>query len=251
MYKTNWVIENKILAGACPKKGQESVMKKIYKIDIIVNLMYEKIHKKVQIDYTGFEVIHYGVNDMFVFDQDKKLVELRDQILDLVNKDKVIYIHCLGGHGRTAILTVLLLAKYYKWGYEKALSEWRKLHASRKDLGKHGKKGASPQTSTQLLQIQRVLKNNVIQDKLYFYHEKGKWGEFSNFYPIKIEYKGLVYPTSEHAFQAQKFKNKDYQKEIQKANTPELAAALGRQKVSTRYKWGKDLDAIIQKYKNQ
>jgi hypothetical protein len=61
-----------------------------------------------------------------------------------------------------------------------------------------------------------------------FYGTADEYGEFSNFagYPIKIG--KHLWPTSEHYFQAMKFKDKSQQAEIRKANSPMLAARMGR-----------------------
>lgn len=61
-----------------------------------------------------------------------------------------------------------------------------------------------------------------------FYSVGDEFGEFSNFaqYPITIN--GESWPTSEHYFQAQKFNDAAYRAKIRKANSPSLAARLGR-----------------------
>ena len=61
-----------------------------------------------------------------------------------------------------------------------------------------------------------------------FYSVGDDFGEFSNFahYPITIKKKR--YPTSEHYFQSQKFKEPKDREEIRKANSPMLAARMGR-----------------------
>ena len=61
-----------------------------------------------------------------------------------------------------------------------------------------------------------------------FYSVGDEFGEFSNFaaYPIKLD--GAVWPTSEHYFQAQKFKDPRIQAKIRKAKTPMIAARMGR-----------------------
>ncbi|MDD3900678.1 MAG: NADAR family protein [Fermentimonas sp.] len=63
---------------------------------------------------------------------------------------------------------------------------------------------------------------------IHFYSLNKEFGEFSNFalYPVKL--KGKEWPTSEHYFQAQKFEDQSYQKEIQRAHSPMKAAELGR-----------------------
>lgn len=63
---------------------------------------------------------------------------------------------------------------------------------------------------------------------IHFYSTTGEYGCFSNFaaFPIKLD--GKLWSTSEHYFQAQKFEDADYREKIRKANSPMLAARLGR-----------------------
>ena len=65
-------------------------------------------------------------------------------------------------------------------------------------------------------------------DVVNFYSVGDEFGEFSNFaaYPITLD--GERWPTSEHYFQAQKFTDKAYRQKVRKANSPMLAARLGR-----------------------
>lgn len=61
-----------------------------------------------------------------------------------------------------------------------------------------------------------------------FYSVSDEYGEFSNFarYPITIKKKR--YPTAEHFFQSQKFKAPKDREDIRNANSPMLAARMGR-----------------------
>jgi ribA/ribD-fused uncharacterized protein len=61
-----------------------------------------------------------------------------------------------------------------------------------------------------------------------FYSVSDEYGEFSNFAGYSILLKGKRWPTSEHYFQAQKFKDVSHQEKIRKAKTPMIAARLGR-----------------------
>lgn len=71
-----------------------------------------------------------------------------------------------------------------------------------------------------------------------FYQVKGKYGCFSNFSNHQVSYDNLIFPTSEHFFQAMKFVDNDlrpYSKEhellfnkIKDASSPTLAKKLGR-----------------------
>ncbi|WP_367874296.1 NADAR family protein [Luteolibacter sp. Populi] len=73
---------------------------------------------------------------------------------------------------------------------------------------------------------------------IHFYSTGDPYGEFSNFaaYPITLGKK--KWPTTEHYFQAQKFADPRDREEIRKANSPMLAARLGRdRKKKLRADW--------------
>ena len=71
-----------------------------------------------------------------------------------------------------------------------------------------------------------------------FYSVGDEYGEFSNFAPYSISLDGMLWPTTEHYFQAQKFKDEAYRQKIRKANSPMLAARLGRdRKQKLRRDW--------------
>jgi N-glycosidase YbiA len=67
-----------------------------------------------------------------------------------------------------------------------------------------------------------------VTTEVLFYSVGDDYGELSNFaaYPIRLD--GATWPTSEHYFQAQKFKDHKLRERIRKANTPAEAARLGR-----------------------
>ena len=76
------------------------------------------------------------------------------------------------------------------------------------------------------------------RERVEFYSVNDEFGEFSNFalYPVKLD--GQTWPTSEHYFQAQKFKDKAYKNKIRKAGSPIQAARLGRdRKQKLRRDW--------------
>ena len=66
-----------------------------------------------------------------------------------------------------------------------------------------------------------------------FYKTSDEFGEFSNFAAYSFSLNGKVWPTSEHYFQAMKFKDKKDQEEIRKAKSPMLAARMGRSRKRT------------------
>lgn len=74
---------------------------------------------------------------------------------------------------------------------------------------------------------------------ILFYSNRSEGKEFSNFYLSPIKLDGLIWPTTEHYFQAQKFPhNPKYMEEIRKAYSPTLAKKLGgSRKIPRRSDW--------------
>jgi ribA/ribD-fused uncharacterized protein len=85
-------------------------------------------------------------------------------------------------------------------------------------------------------------------DVINFYSSSDEHGYLSNFaaYPINLD--GKTWPTSEHYFQAQKFKEPEHQETIRKAGSPMIAARLGRsRKRPLRRDWESVKVAIMRK----
>ena len=69
-------------------------------------------------------------------------------------------------------------------------------------------------------------------DDINFYSVIDDYGCFSNFAPYSIRLGGKSWPTSEHYFQAQKFKDEAQREAVRKAKSPMVAARLGRDRTS-------------------
>jgi ribA/ribD-fused uncharacterized protein len=68
------------------------------------------------------------------------------------------------------------------------------------------------------------LGSNINQSEpIHFYHSDQPWGELSNFSRHSIFVDGVIWPTTEHYYQAQKFKSKQDQELIRSMATPMLA----------------------------
>lgn len=58
---------------------------------------------------------------------------------------------------------------------------------------------------------------------------RGEFRFLSNFYPAEVEIDGIVFPTAEHAFQAQKTLSERWRRYISHQSTPRLAKKIGRE----------------------
>jgi ribA/ribD-fused uncharacterized protein len=71
-----------------------------------------------------------------------------------------------------------------------------------------------------------------------FYSVGDEYGEFSNFAPYPITLGKKRWPTTEHYFQAQKFEDVGHREAIRTANSPMIAARMGRdRKKKLRRDW--------------
>ena len=76
------------------------------------------------------------------------------------------------------------------------------------------------------------------QQKIEFYSVGEAYGEFSNFSAHPIKMAGKVWPRSEHYFQAMKFLDRNDREKVRKANSPAIAARMGRsRKLKLRPDW--------------
>ena len=64
----------------------------------------------------------------------------------------------------------------------------------------------------------------------------GRYRAFSNFYPARVRFDGVVYPTVEHAFQAAKTLDPTWRQVMREASTAGIAKRYGRQ-VPLRDDW--------------
>ena len=87
-----------------------------------------------------------------------------------------------------------------------------------------------------------------------FYSDKQAYFEFSNFARYSVEFCGITYPTSEHAFQASKFigtpRGNEYAEIIRSRLSPAKIKILARQKRVGGYKWKTDLNPTIEAYQD-
>lgn len=83
-------------------------------------------------------------------------------------------------------------------------------------------------------------------DSLDFYSVKDAYGEFSNFalFPITID--GVIWPSSEHYYQAQKFLDPALQEQIRSQPTPYKAAQMARNpEMPLRDDWDDVKDGVM------
>lgn len=93
---------------------------------------------------------------------------------------------------------------------------------------------SEPRNKITGLRVRPILEwSTSMNEPIKFYSTGDEYGEFSNFASFPIRIGKRVWPTSEHYFQAMKFQSKADQEEIRQANSPMLAAKMGRDRKRT------------------
>lgn len=161
---SNWVICNNLIQGSYPGHPELNVHMKI--LDSILDCgvttfvsLLEAHEQSMFRPYKAYvkslapqtEFVELPIPDMGVTD-DKIISEVADTIADGINnRNKVYYIHCWGGHGRSGTLVALVLNKL-GLPCKEALFCVKQCHQTREYNGDI----PSPQTSEQLSQVYRL-----------------------------------------------------------------------------------------------
>lgn len=83
---------------------------------------------------------------------------------------------------------------------------------------------------------------------ILFYGANKDNGVFSNFFPCSdLKINGLLWPTTEHFYQAQKSLDKEMQDIVRLSKTPHEAAKIGRYKIQVREDWDAIKPAVMYK----
>src|SRR5690606_34828523 len=103
-----------------------------------------------------------------------------------------------------------------------------RLVGGRRRRGRRGRRGPRGSSRAASRTADASVVTMAARRGIRFYSAGDEYGEFSNFAPYPITLAGKRWPTSEHYFQAQKFDDPKQREKIRKANTPMIAARLGR-----------------------
>lgn len=85
---------------------------------------------------------------------DKKMLALIIELIEELKTGRILYVHCWGGHGRTAVVVCVILAYMYQLTAAEVLKRVQRYHDCRIDP--QGAK--SPQTAPQRDQVKRLVR---------------------------------------------------------------------------------------------
>eukprot|EP01105_Mastigella_eilhardi_P015523 TRINITY_DN355_c1_g2_i1.p1 TRINITY_DN355_c1_g2~~TRINITY_DN355_c1_g2_i1.p1 ORF type:complete len:226 (+),score=70.60 TRINITY_DN355_c1_g2_i1:3-680(+) len=102
------------------------------------------------------EFIHFPIYDKQTA-PDNEVAALVQRLLDIVVAGKKLYMHCMGGHGRTGTILALMLAHLYALEAYEALELCTKWHDTRQDCKEKPGMYHSPESHAQKAQVYRML----------------------------------------------------------------------------------------------
>ena len=123
-------------------------------IKTIVDLTHEDDHLFPYTVPQQMKKITFPIEDMSTA-KDKPTLDFIKTCMES-SKEGPLYIHCLGGHGRSGLISAILYATLYEKSGEEALLAVKEAHAKRKTMHPKMRKLGSPQTKAQKKQVMRL-----------------------------------------------------------------------------------------------
>lgn len=158
MQRCSYFIPNKALFGSYPsrlKRGETAVKYN----EIVQELEENGVRYFIDLTYKGEEFIsHYETKYTYINypigDQKPPVnwttfASLIIKICDIINRlnpDEKIYIHCRGGHGRSGVVVACILCYYFSISPKEALELTTKYHSNRREMSDKWRRIGSPQT---------------------------------------------------------------------------------------------------------
>jgi hypothetical protein len=169
----NWVIPGKLIAGYYlgsihSKLNQNEKMEFIKKqgVTTIVDLTKEQLHEyAVPRHITRY---NFPIEDESS-DNDGEVMKAVSTILPIIRDARkgVVYVHCLGGHGRSGVVVSVVLGQYLKLSADMAMYITSATHATRPYQNPKEAPSSSPQTDGQVKQVRRLLYKFAEDDNVY------------------------------------------------------------------------------------
>ncbi|KAH3760206.1 phosphatases II [Pelomyxa schiedti] len=172
---TNWGVPGRVLVGAFPR-AETLAAALASGVTVFVCLvqedemtrsggMYLERARKMVTDsptkYPGvkardLELIHFPMYDKQTR-SDPETADLIRILLEKLEQGKILYLHCMGGHGRTGTILSLLLGRMNGISAAEALALCEERHETRQECIEKPGMYKSPETHEQKSQVYRML----------------------------------------------------------------------------------------------
>lgn len=158
--RSNYFIPDLCLFGSYPDSNHIKQLLDInvkYFVDLTTEDENLPSYEKMVENYIHFPIVDRRMPSPKEIEKFKSFI---DNLVEIINNNNKIYIHCRGGHGRSGVVASILYKIFYNITPNEAMTEINKLHRKRLDnMEKMGievgksftqlKKWGSPQTEAQ------------------------------------------------------------------------------------------------------
>ena len=243
MDQVSVLIDKRLLFGAYPNENMLASLEKLGVTTLVDLTTQREIKKKDKYEIKeDLKYIKYSIIDGKAPLNVIKFEKFISNLIGDYGKGEIIYIHCRGGHGRSSVVSIVLIKLILDLSLNDAIVMVREIHTKRKKMSLKAIKMGIPQTK-----IQTRFLNDYFGSDIYFYDKSRLYFELSNFYRSDLIIDDIKYKSVEHYYQSQKFVKTcpDFSNIIIGQTTPGKAFYLAKQIKRNRYKWMKDLNIII------
>ena len=167
---SSFFIPNQCLFGSYPTQEDLGKLEN-WGVDIIVNLT-SYFEKKIKPYTTTVKVVYFTIPDRGIPLDVLKFCAFIVHLVNEINQNKKIYIHCKGGHGRAGLVVASLLCYKTKMPPSIALMQTsmyhslRPVHSYNKKSNIYRKKKGSPQTLQQKQFVFELFKPFIVDTNL-------------------------------------------------------------------------------------
>lgn len=121
-------VDRRIIVGAIPQDPSTLVA---YGVTVILNLSGKEYSVDEKIIYLSYPIGSGKAPSI------KMANEILARLLDFNSQNHIIYIHCVGGHGRAGTIAALLVGRLYQWDAIDAIQYVEKMRETREDTSRN------------------------------------------------------------------------------------------------------------------
>lgn len=150
MERCSYFIQDKALFGSFPTQEQVYELER-YGVRCFIDLTNTD-ERKITPYTTQYKYIKYPIADRKIPENWKSFAQLiieTRRVIENLNNNEKIYVHCKGGHGRSGIFVACILCYYYNIPPEEALKRTNDYHSKRPEMREKWRKLGSPQGKKQ------------------------------------------------------------------------------------------------------
>lgn len=198
MDRCSFFIPNKALFGSFPSQQTVDLLEE-KGVRVFVDLTDSGEYQTVPYQ-TKYKYINYPIEDRQIPTDWKSFAQLIIEISRLINdldEEQMIYIHCRGGHGRSGILVACILCYHLNLSPDDAIHQTSRFHSLRPELKDKWKRLGSPQGKKQKDFVRRFFR------PLYFGHQDNEYTTgLNNNSNHSVTINGITFPNAGMAFQS-------------------------------------------------